>query len=721
MSSTGTPFGEYMCRVPQFKLAEDKPSLSSAVSMLLVLMLLCAIFAPGDVFASVPNRLYRVEIRPRQNYTRISIKFDSPPKYSLSVLPGNRLRVTLADTKGPLLRKFRRYSDTNIGGLVFRRRGSSLLVTFQFAAGRGWREVSLDGVSALAVDVGKVFAPPPPRPYIAGREKIWSGVEKLVRDFDPPLKSEIPFMPTEQAVLKGILEANDADTFAAAEGALYKGRLAEAAEIFTQFAGRKAAIRPLALYRLGETYYKQQNYPQALAAFREAERLWPAYLGFNPGVTFYYGDSIARGGDLGSARTMLARLIAHLADKKFAPVLLVRLADILARQGHDQEALGLYRTVSANFSDNKANLMARLKLDDREFLKATPWGYKPLASDYQELAAQSGDIDLREEAQFKFVLLEAIHGDATEALSQMVQFQKRFPRGTYAAVSRNVREALVAQAYLQAPWGKDPAGLIRFVEEQQEFLSGCMEQQDFLVKVARAYEEAGRPLELIKLFNVLLDRQWAVSGAPFMYETVADNADLLGDSVMAEKTLRAFLHKYPAHPRARASLEHLGSIYYGEGKYQETRDNLLWLLKKGERAQNTESYYYLGRALWQLKQAAEASKAMELFLTQTGGQTEKVAKLQPDAYFVAISAREAMGDRKGALRLLEAGLKQPANAGSDELLYKAGELSLGQGKVQQARGYFQQIVKDGKDPDWQKLAQQALVSLDTRVEVGGKQ
>ncbi len=79
---------------------------------------------------------------------------------------------------------------------------------------------------------------------------------------------------------------------------------------------------------------------------------------------------------------MLASLIARLSDKKVAPVLLVRLADILSRQGHDQEAYGLYRMVADNFGDNKASQIANLRLNDRDFLRVTPSNYRRLADKY---------------------------------------------------------------------------------------------------------------------------------------------------------------------------------------------------------------------------------------------------------------------------------------------------------------------------------------------------
>jgi TolA-binding protein len=536
-------------------------------------------------------------------------------------------------------------------------------------------------------------------------------VEKLVRDFDPPLKTDIPFQPTDRQILKNILNDADQQTFIGAEAALYKGRLTEAEETFSPFATRQTAIKSLALYRLGETWYKLQKYPQALVAFREAEKIWPAYLNYNPSVTFYYGDSIVRSGDLAAGRVLLANLIGRLADKKFAPTLLVRLGDILARQGHDQESLALYQTVANNFKDNKASSMAQLRLNDREFLQANSMSYHALSDSYQEIALAGGDIDMREESMFKHVLLESLHGEAVGVLQALTGFQRKFPRGVYATVVRVMREVLVGQVYHERQWDKDPAALIRFVEEHQEYLAACVDLPDFVEKIVKAYAEAGRPIELIKLFNYLVERQWAASNVPFMYEEIATNAELIGDAAQAEKSLRSFLQKYPAHPRARLIKERLGGLFFADSKYREVNGTLLWLLGKGEHAQKPESYYYLGRSLWSLKEYSQASKAIDHYLVSAGATG---ARLLPDAYFVAVSSRELTGDRKGALRMLDAGLKLPGNPRSEEFLFKAGEINLLEGNKPLARTYFEQVATKGKDPDWQRLAQQALESIDLK-------
>ena len=94
--------------------------------------------------------------------------------------------------------------------------------------------------------------------------------------------------------------------------------------------------------------------------------------------------------------------------------------------------------------------------------------YHALSDSYQEIALSGGDIDMREESMFKYVLLESLHGEAVGALQALTGFQRKFPRGVYATVVRVMREVLVGQVYHERQWDKDPAALIRFVEEHPD-------------------------------------------------------------------------------------------------------------------------------------------------------------------------------------------------------------------------------------------------------------
>jgi tetratricopeptide (TPR) repeat protein len=158
--------------------------------------------------------------------------------------------------------------------------------------------------------------------------------------------------------------------------------------------------------------------------------------------------------------------------------------------------------------------------------------------------------------------------------------------------------------------------------------------------------------------------------------------------------------------------ERLGSIYFSAGKHQQVKETLLWLLNKGERAQRAESYYQLGRSLWELQLYAQAARSMDLFLSAPSGRDPRI---MPDAYFVAGSARESLGDRKGALKQFEAALKLPDNNRNEEFIYRAGQINLREGNTRRAKELLVQLAESGKDPDWQKLARQALSTLKSKA------
>lgn len=678
-----------------------------------VCSLLWAFCSASTAHAAIPAQVQRIAVRPKAHFTRIAINLTAEPSYTVQALPGGRLRIRLHGATGTLFKQFRRYSDPHIGGIVVSRLGDDLVLTFTVAAGKvGWRVVHLEGVPSLSLDVGPLFVGNSSSLPLPGRERIRAGAEKLLKNFDPPLKPEIPFTPTDRQFLKQLLDDEEQKLFLAAEGALYKGKLTAAEEAFAAFSTSNAKIRPLALYRLGETQYRLQKYPQALATFREAAGGWPAFLGQNPAVTFYYGDSIARNGDLPGGRQLLTRLIVDHADKKYAPVLLVRMADILSRQGSGDQARAIYTTVSGAFPDNKARQMAMVKLADERFLGAGPADYASLSSTYQELAATAVDFDLREETTFKHALLESINGPADSALSLVAAYQKRYPRGVYSTVVRDIREDLVAQVFQGGVWDKDPIGLIKLATDNQEFLGTSSKLPGFYERVSAAYAKAGRPLDQIVLYAGLLERPWlGEANAAYLTLQVADQAELLGDSLMARRVLQSFLQRYPTHAQSRWARERLAAIQYGAREFADVRSNLQWILEKSERAAYPVSYYYLGKVLWESKEFVRAARAMELYLASVAGEKNQ-PPLVVDAYYVGAAARQSLGDRKGAISLLDQGLKQIPADRTEQFLYKLGELTAQDGRLEQARQYFEKIIKEGKDPDWQRLARLSLAEIN---------
>ena len=100
------------------------------VVSLTLFVLFFAFFIPSAVDASVPNQIQRIEIREKPSFTRISFKLTNEPRFKVSKLTNNRLRISLLDTDSSLFKSLRRYSDSNIGGLLMKRRGDDVLITF---------------------------------------------------------------------------------------------------------------------------------------------------------------------------------------------------------------------------------------------------------------------------------------------------------------------------------------------------------------------------------------------------------------------------------------------------------------------------------------------------------------------------------------------------------------------------------------------------------------
>ncbi len=660
------------------------------------------------------NHLNRLEIVRHVGYTRLLFKLDAPPDYALANLPGQRLRLILHDTDSRRFKRLRTYVDSQICNVVLARRGSDLQVTLVIKEqGSGVRCLVGMVAGTLTLDIGRRWSKQGLVQIPPERERIWSGAEQFVKEFDPPLKVELPFVPTDPCLLKTLIPPEQLQQFARGEALLYKGKSSEAAVIFSQFQHQDLPIQALAAYRLGEAFYLLQNYPRALQAFAEGERLWPDYLGTNPAATFYYADSIVRCGDFAAGRKRLSRLIVKLADRKYAPLLASRLADIALRARHEMEAVAMYRNLLSNFPASKTAFHAEAKLADRQLFTAGSYQFRTLLEVYGRVFELCPDVVEREAALFKIALLEGLYGRAADALAAANSYEKKYPRGVFVTVVNAMREDLLLIRYRELAAAGDCAGLVRLAQENHPYLARCCADAGFVERLAGCFAALGRAEEERALFSNLAEREWAAGNAPFMFTRVIE-ADLqLADYSHAEAAAKSFLQRFARHPLAGHVRERLAGICFQQKKSPEVAALLGWLLKPGGRAEYSESYYYLGKALAATGSPRGAEQAMALFVgTVVKGNDSP--PLVCDAYLVAAAARLARGDRQGAMAFYRVGYDVAHGEWRDQFRYKIGELLALQGEVGAAREEWQRLVKEGSDPLWLKLASQALTDLAWR-------
>jgi len=692
----------------------------SIVSILIGILLAPLLFAITDAHAEIPSRLRRIDIRPHAEFTRLVFQLDRQTDHTFTVLSSQRVRLTLDNSNGPFFRRLRSYADRHIGGIWVSQRGETLLVTITLKNGNEGMRV-LDGCGdVLTLDIGPSFQKVRTAPSLPeGRESIWNGAGRFISEYDPVLKSDLPFVPTDSQALRGQLSDQETRLFLLGEAALYKGVAAEACQIFETFLGKESTVRSLAAFRAGEARYLLQDYSRALQLFREGERLWPQFLQLSPGTAYYYADTLVRNGDLPAGRKLLARLIASNAEKKTAPILMVRLADILARQKRDIEAVVLYRTVVKYFPDNKAASHAALKLADRRFLTVDGVEYTPLRDDYRRIAQGSSDFLVREEASFKATLLDALFSPSMEALTAVSSYEKRYPRGIFTSIAHSMHEDILPVVYRDLMASHDSGTLIDVAEGHVSYLEKCLSDQNFIRDLDKAYTDLGQLQDELHLFARLVRREWAFPQAPYMYNRMLGNALALADWKTAESTAREYLQHFPATSDTSRVREILGDIEYRKGNLTEVREELAWLLDARAKATFPESYYYLGKSLEAEKQPRLAGRAMEQFIEEMR-QRKATSPLVADAYFVAASALHGAGSISKALETYRTGLSLASPDGRDRFLYRIGDICLREGRNMEAKGYWDKILKEGSDAVWQKLASQAMADLEWRERTGAR-
>ena len=684
---------------------------------ILLAVLFLALFGGNVLAGEPPNRMKRMEMRSRERFTRMLFVFERTPRYSLSYLPGRQVRITFHETGGALLKKYRVFSDARVSIVSLSDRGDSLSLCFSLKEkSPGIRVLDSIVPNVVTVDVGESLQRGGAASMPRGRERIWAGAGALVHEFEPSHTSDLPFFPTPGTLIRKLLAPAEAKLFVRGEDALYRERGAEAEEIFTSFVAKDTFMRAIAAYRLGEAQYLLRKYESALRWFREGERLQPEFMVQSPSIVFSYADTLVRNGDTTTGRRMLERLAVGMADTKYGPILLVRMADVMTRGGRGLEAQAIYRTVSEYFPSTRGAHLASLRLADRRFFQVTADTYQGLSKEYLKIAGTVSDPNLKEEAFFKSVLLEAMYGAVSDAAAAVAGYEKRYPSGVYTNVTRSMREDLLVLLYHELDQAGDCKGLVRLALDNRNYLAKCSGEQGFVARIDECFRKFGLIREGMELFCQLVETEWTQSNAPFLFYRIFDASLELGDVARAEAAGKVFLARFGADARSATVRERLAGVQYRNGDLQAVHRTLSPLLSGIGSARYPESYYYFGKACASAGEPAQAERAMIRYLATVPNGTGSF--LASDARVVAAAARLSRRDTAGAMEMYRAGYEASRGEQREMFLYKMGDLHRSEGRQAEARSRWEQLVREGKDPVWTRMAAQALADLEWRKKWG---
>jgi tetratricopeptide (TPR) repeat protein len=677
--------------------------------LLLTVFLACAL--PCNAEAQ-QNRLRHVQVLHRKDSTRVNLFFQDPPDYSARISPA-RLRLVVKEADAPALQRLRGAADARIAGVWCLRRNKGIEIVIPVKGGASIEMLPVTDSPILSLEIGGARREAQSPEILPGREPILSGTERFVRDFAPPARAALPFLPTDVKLIRPLLSNPELQLFQHGEELLYLEQATEAVQLFSAFLAKPPALRAIAWYRLGEAYSLLDRNQEALAAFRQGEALWPGFLARSPELRLCYAEARARCGDFAGGRAMLVQLIGELTGTEYAAPLANRLAEMWARHGESAVAYRMYRTVMEHAPGTPAAARARLKLADREMFSIPRERYRELLQRYSEIYQAPADQLLRDEALFKMALLQALYAPAAEALQGAVTYDRRYQRGIFGTIVKKMRGELLLPVYAGLYRARDSRALVRLALDNREYLERCFSDPQFAPRLADAFRSASMLTQEIPLFSYLAERSWAAAAAPFLTARVAEDALTLGNVALAESTGRSFLARYPRDPAGWRVREELGRIDFEKGNLKNVAAELSFLTGKGVQPQFVESDYYLGKALASCGDQRGAERCLVRFVRNA----RRDSPLLPDGYFSTAGARIALREYPGALAAYQEGGKIATGEGAEQFLYKTGELYLQLNMVRQAREAWEKLVKKGGSGTWVKLAGDSLNDLNWRLKI----
>jgi tetratricopeptide (TPR) repeat protein len=239
---------------------------------------------------------------------------------------------------------------------------------------------------------------------------------------------------------------------------------------------------------------------------------------------------------------------------------------------------------------------------------------------------------------------------------------------------------------------------------------------EFIPALIAAYAADGGYKKELELFHYLLEHGVSADQEVMLLAQMVEDARKIEDPQTTEWAARTFIERFPRHPNGGSIRERLAELLYRRNDHAGVVTHLSWLLEKGARASTVMSYYYLGKSLQNRAALPGAEQAMSRFITAASEQ-KGMTPLLADAYFTMGLGRERSGNAGGAIAAMTNGLNLAAPERKDQYRFKLADIQARAGRPETARKLWEQVVKEGKDPEWQALAAQSLINLDVATQV----
>lgn len=169
-----------------------------------------------------------------------------------------------------------------------------------------------------------------------------------------------------------------------------------------------------------------------------------------------------------------------------------------------QSLIGAFSQIENTYSDTVAAYLSAIKKNDLQLLRDRQWSEERLLN-YQDISHRASNRSIREETEFKIILIHALRGENETAVTLLHTFLRDFQTGNVRITAQALLIDLLPKEINRLVDATEYVAALVLAKKNKFLFQNNWINSNFLVDIAEAYHQVGIYDEAQKLYLYLIE------------------------------------------------------------------------------------------------------------------------------------------------------------------------------------------------------------------------
>ncbi len=407
------------------------------------------------------------------------------------------------------------------------------------------------------------------------------------------------------------------------------------------------------------------------------------------------------------ARALFSQLASELAPDQGRATALWRSGMSIWRSGYKQEAENFLRQIYREYPETAGGYRARLSLNDMAVSSAFPELRMDQTAAYSEVARNSEQRMVREEARFKEILVLHLLGKKEHTVRRLTEFLAQFWSGPLQLHAQVLITELVPKLAMQYFEQQEIVKGLACVAQHRDILVKSELSSEFLMTLGRVFEQLGLSERAARVYLYMLSKaeQEEEAGELTINLIRIWSRDGLVNQILQQAEL--YNKEFP-QGRHNLDISALtAKSLLAKGQPEKALD---YLLSNQAGPLSRELDVYTAQALY----AAGKYAGLDRYLQRARMHQES---LPAEVRFQWAQAKSRLGHKEQALALYQH-IGQGKSRYAAPAMYQAAELLADLGQNEEAVKAYEQLADKTEGTFWAELAAESGLYVQFAAELG---